>query len=179
MPKPKRTKTRRTKKLSVEIAPKVERKRNPPSSAFKEGNPYRFEPGQSGNPSGGRTKDEHRLVSKAMKVQLNTRAPDAIAKAMQLPRGSSWAQCLSMSLIRRGVSGDMSAAQLIIQTVEGLKSKVELIDETEGSMPRRVEIVFQEADHDGRLLRTLPKTIDGHLADDPGVVYTPPPSVTD
>lgn len=149
------------KAKKIEIAPSVPRKRNPPRTAFKTANEHSFRPGESGNPSGGRRKDEHRLVSKALKVQLNNRAPDKVAQAMQLPRGASWAQCLAASLIRRSVAGDMSAASLVVQTIEGTRSQLELISESE--RPREVTIVFEDSDGDGRP-RRLPTTIDGTLA---------------
>ena len=165
----KKTKARRTKKqkLDVEFTPRIPRKRRPPRTAYSEESPspYAFQPGQSGNPSGGRPKDENRLVSRALKFQLNNRAPDVVSKALGLPRGASWAQCLAASLIRRSVKGDMSAASLIVQTIEGTKSQVEFIDQGE-SIPRRVSIEFVESDGNGHP-RILPTTIDGFLADDP------------
>jgi hypothetical protein len=155
------------KKQKIElVVDQKERKKNPPRTAFAKGNPYRVQPGQVLNPRGGKPKDEHRLVSKALRVQLNTRAPDAYAKALHLPRGASWAQCLAASLLRRSVAGDMSAATLIVQTVEGTKSHIEFSDESTGGR-RECTVLFMESDGDGRPIRTLPTTIDGALADEP------------
>ena len=149
--------------LVVKIDETKPRKRVIPRSAFQAGNEHRFRPGESGNPSGGRPKDENRLLSKALKVQLANRAPDKVAKALSLPRGASWSQCISMVLIRSAVRGDLAAAREIREATEGVRSRLELVDESVMERPP-ITVVFEES-IDGRL-RRLPSTIDGRLADE-------------
>lgn len=150
--------------LSVE---KKERKKNPPRTVFREGNPYRVQPGQVLNPRGGRPKNEHRLTSKALVVDLARRAAPNITRALGLPTHASYAQCLSRSLIRRALAGDTQCAALILSYTEGLpKNHVTLVDET-AEQPSRFEILFMDSDGDGHPVRECQKTIDGRLADEP------------
>jgi len=95
---------------------KTGRTRKAPKSRFKEGNEHRWQPGQSGNPSG-RPKAEMRLVSRALLDQLSWRAPAALCKLLGLPETSSQAQCLAATLIRRATKGDTNAARLLMELV--------------------------------------------------------------
>jgi hypothetical protein len=146
-------------KTKVKLTAEVPRKKNPPSTAFKTGNPFRFPAGVSGNPAGCKPKNEMRLVGKALHAQLPTRAPDVVAKALGLDPGASWAQCIGASLLRHAVKGDMGAARLVIEVTEGTKSKLELVDESGGSVTGALfNVVFVEADGQGRPLHA--STID-------------------
>lgn len=138
------------KKITLNIEHK-ERRKNPPRTAFKKGgpNPHAFKPGQSGNPTGGKPKDQLRPVSKSLCIALNTRAPDAVAKALGCSRGASWSQCLAQKLIYQAVRGDLAAANIIIQATEGTSSRIELTGEM-GDRPGQIEIVFLESDGAGR-----------------------------
>jgi hypothetical protein len=108
--------------VTVTIETHTKKKRPAPRSAFKCGNPYRFQAGtagskKSGNPAG-RPPDEMRLVLKALRAQLPHRAPDAVASALGLAPGASWAQCISASLLRRAVRGDNNAVSPILNATE-------------------------------------------------------------
>jgi hypothetical protein len=128
-----------------------ERKKTAPRSAFGPNNPYRVQPGQVLNPRGGKPKDEHRLVSKALKVQLNTRAPDAVTQTLHLSRGSSWAQCLAARLmIQAAVKGDVSAANAVIAATEGRRAFSEFVDASASEQPTEIQICFVESDGNGR-----------------------------
>lgn len=154
--------------IALTIDTERKRRKNPPRTAFKPGNEHRFRPGQSGNPSGGsgRKKDEHRLTTKALVVDLARRATPNITRALGLSSHASYAQCLSRALIRRALAGDLQAAALILNYSEGApKSHLTFVDETMTEKVNEVRIIFEESNGDGRL-RTLPTTIDGHLAEE-------------
>lgn len=102
------------KKAPQILSPTKERR--PPSNAFKPGNKFAFQKGQSGNPGGeGRPRDPYKLVSTAMRNRLNTRATDAAAIEAGLERGASWAQVLGVSLINLAIAGDVHAARTVLE----------------------------------------------------------------
>jgi hypothetical protein len=106
--------------VTIETPTKDKKKRAAPSTAFREGNPYRFQVGhskKSPNPAG-RPPDEMRLISRSLRAQLPHRAPDAVASALNLSPGASWAQCISASLLRRAVRGDNNAVSIILNATE-------------------------------------------------------------
>lgn len=140
--------------VSTEARP---RKKNPPRTAFAPGNEHRFEKGVSGNP-GGKPKGQTRLLSKAMRVQLAWRAPDEVAIQLGLPPGSSWAQCISMRLIRLAIrDADVSAIRALLEATEGTRQRFEIFDDDGNSQetPPLIELVFVESNGNGS-----PKTID-------------------
>lgn len=155
-------------KIKLEIEPKA-RKVILPRSAFKKGgpNPHAFKPGVSPCPGGKPKSEEQRLLSRTLRIQLGWRAPDKIAKALGLPRGSSWSMVLSQSLLRRATAGDLQAAQLIVTTTEGTRSRIEVSEESGNTLTRECTVLFMESDGNGRPIRELPTTIDGALADEP------------
>ncbi len=104
------------KKAPQILSPAKTNERRAPSNAFKPGNKFAFQKGQSGNPGGeGRPKDPYRLVSKAMRSRLNTRATDEAAFAAGLEPGASWAQVLGVSLINLAIAGDVHAARTVLE----------------------------------------------------------------
>jgi hypothetical protein len=111
---------KRTEKIAITVEAPTTKKRKGvvPKSAFKEGNPYAFKKGQSGNPSGRPSAATDRLLSKAFRVQLGARAKDEVTSALDLPRGSSWATCLAASAIRRAVRGSVADLQAILSATE-------------------------------------------------------------
>jgi hypothetical protein len=134
---------KKAKNNVLSIQPKA-RKRNAPSTAFKVGgpNPNAFRPGVCPNP-GGRPKDELRLVNKALRAQLNTRAPNEIAQLVGLDPGASWAQCVASSLLYMAVKGDVGAAREIRECTEGNRSRLELVDEQGAALrPPSINITF-------------------------------------
>ena len=126
-PTPKKSKTKQA--ASITIIPPV-RKKTVPRSAFKKGErtPHQFVPGQSGNVSG-KSKDDTRLISRHLRAALPCRCPDAVATGLELPLGSSWAQAVSMALLRASVSGDISAIRELREYTEGSRQRLQFEDE--------------------------------------------------
>lgn len=103
--------------LSVEPA---SRKRRPPSTAYSKErpSPHAFKAGQPSANPGGKPR-HHRLLSRTARADVARRAPNEVARALGLPCGSSWGQCLIRSLLRAGVRGDLTAARLLFEYTEG------------------------------------------------------------
>jgi Family of unknown function (DUF5681) len=158
--------------LTITVDQQQPRKRNPPSTAYTTENPSpnAFEPGTSGNP-GGKPK-QHRLLTRSLRARLDQRAPDEIAKVLKLPRGASYAQCISAQLVNQSLRGDMNASRLIFEYTEGPPlQKVafgldpDLIEEEGGAGPRLI-VQFTESEHD-RLRREAQEHESGRLIDAP------------
>lgn len=164
------------KKQTIEVVP-TERRKNPPRTAFQKGgpNPHAFQPGNEPANKGGGPHKMH-LVSRALKVHLANRAPRKWTMALGISSHASIGQCLSYSLVRRAIGGDLQAASLVLQYTEGAPKQHLTFDDVSSEQgDRRVEVVFIESDGDGRP-RVLPKTLEGDL-DDEGPFSLP--SVTD
>ena len=117
---------KKTEKIAITIDAPTAKKRKGvvPKSAFKEGNPYAFKKGQSGNPSGRPPAATDRLLSKAFRVQLGARcSKDEVTSALGLPRGSTWANVLAASAIRRAVRGSVADLQAILAATEPASSR--------------------------------------------------------
>ena len=122
-------------KLATAVKP---RKKNPPRTAFKRGepNPHAFQPG-SGSPNpGGKPRPElDKILSRALRERLNTRAPDATCASCQVPHHSSWAQCLAAIIVRKA-STEAAFLQLLLSYTEGLpKASLALDSNISGDMP--------------------------------------------
>jgi hypothetical protein len=148
---------RKTEKVVLQVEKKTRAKRLP-STAFKAGNEHQWVKGQSGNPSGGRPPDQTKIVSKALRTQLNVRAPDAVAKALSLDPGASWAMCIAASLIRQAVKGEVAAAREIREAVEGSRSTLEIEESLNTNGQPLFQIEFVASDGNGR--RQFANTID-------------------
>ena len=100
------------------LPPKKTKERRAPAHLYskEKPSPFAFKPGHSGNPGGeGRPKDPYRLVSRAMRSRLNTRATDAASFDAGLEPGASWAQVLGVSLINLAIQGDVQAARTVLE----------------------------------------------------------------
>ena len=146
------------------------RKKVVPRSAFKKGErtPHQFKPGVSGNPTG-RAKNDLKLVTKSLREQLSTRAPNDVAKSLGLPVGASWAQCTAAALLRGAVSGDTQASRLLIEMTEGRAPQSLSLGGMDGEPlfgnPTDrpfIHVHFVESDGDGRLPADY---IEGNIVD--------------
>ena len=130
-----------------------------PKTAFAPGNDWRFEPGVSGNPTGRSAPGKRRLISRALLTHLAHRAPDKVASQLGLPLGSSWAQCISMSLIFAAVRGDVGAAREIRDAVGDVAKFQSPFDDAIGGVsPIVVQFVSAES---GTAKQCDPPLIEG------------------
>lgn len=96
----------------------------PPETLFKAGNPYRFQPGQSGNP-GGRPK----LLSEAYQRKLAEVSPND-------PEGRTYAEIIAAGQVVKAISDTASAREIRSATegnrleVDGLNNSIELVSLT-------------------------------------------------
>ncbi len=106
------------------------RKKVVPRSAFTAGEhgvgaKHRFKPGHKPN-TPGRGKNPTRLISRALKVQLQNRAPSDVARAAGLPINASNAQVIAANLIsiasRDKDAIGVGAARVIFEMVEPKKA---------------------------------------------------------
>jgi hypothetical protein len=146
-----RTKKKAPPKIAGVAVASKPRKKNPPRTAFRKGgpNPHAFVAGTGSPNPGGKVKSDTRLISKALLVALANRAPDEAAKALNLPKGSSWAQCLGQRLIHMALRGDLAAMDQIRQFTEGNRIHASVDFQDPGAAPPIIEIVFVDA-VDGR-----------------------------
>ena len=99
---------------------------------------------------GGKPRQRDHLLSKTLCVALCDRAPDAVAEALNLPHGSSWAQAISRKLIYLAVRGDLQAMREIREATEGTRAHMSIdLPDPDAALPV-IEIVFVDSDHDGR-----------------------------
>lgn len=119
------------KKIQLDVivpGKKSKRPRSTPSPhKFAPGNPWRFQPGVSGNP-GGRPRTEKKL-SAAFRAELGQAAVGEICTALGLPAESSWATVVARATILNAARGDVAAAREAREATEGSKSRVEVLDE--------------------------------------------------
>jgi len=88
-------------------------------------------------------KSQGRLISKALRAQLPSRAPDEIALQLSLRPGASWAMCVSAALLHAAVRGDVAAAKEIRECTEGTRSRIEL--DPDGQTMPLLNVVFVSA----------------------------------
>jgi hypothetical protein len=136
----------------------IARKKVVPRSAFKKGapNPHAFQPGESGNPTG-KAKNDLKLVSRSLREQIANRAPFKVAQALDLPEGSSWAQCIAARLLRVALTGDVQSIRLLAELTEGRSApfgvSIGLEGETEfpGAARPMIHVHFTDSDGNGNL----------------------------
>lgn len=81
--------------------------------------PYRFKPGQSGNP-GGRPKKLP--ISERYAAVAEAGLPDDLRRQMKLRKGATWGDALAISQFRAAIKGRTDAAREIREAVEGKAS---------------------------------------------------------
>lgn len=136
-------------------------KKRMPVNAFQPNNEYakRWTKGMpSPNPSGGPKRDGLRLVSRALRVQLNQHAPNAECLAVGLLPGASWAQVVAASILRQSARGDMAAARLLLDFTEKVNNaRIDVPVDDDGNpivmTPPSLNIVFTDAPAGGEVLR--------------------------
>lgn len=90
--------------------------KNKTRSLPKEAEPYKWKPGQSGNP-GGRPKKTS--ISDAYAKLVDRRLPDEICRKLGLSKRATWADALALGQMRSAVKGKTDAAREIADRVEG------------------------------------------------------------
>lgn len=160
--------------VTLNLKPARKRK-NPPKTAYsrEHPSPNAFQPGQSGNP-GGHPRN-HRLLSKTARADIARRAPSDVCRALGLPMGSSWGQCLIRSLIRMGVRGDLGAMQTLIELTEPIQRLAQGMDsgvDGEGAGGPQLVVNFVSAEYRGPSV--MASDAEGTLVD--GAQMLPPPN---
>ncbi|MGP8252719.1 MAG: DUF5681 domain-containing protein [Terracidiphilus sp.] len=143
----KKTKPKKVAGVSVVSKP---RKKNAPRTAYSKEHPspHAFQPGVSGNPGGkARLVDAH--LSRSLRIVLADRAPDAVAEAMNLPKGASWSMCLARKLVYMAVKGDLMALREIRESTEGSRISADFKFPEAGETSPLIELVFVSSDGDG------------------------------
>jgi hypothetical protein len=86
------------------------------TALVKAGAPYRFQPGQSGNPSG---RTSYSALSSAYKHQLGCQLDAETAQALKLSPNATVAEAIAVVLSRCALAGDVNAARELCNRVEG------------------------------------------------------------
>jgi hypothetical protein len=152
--------------FTVKVEPPAERKKTVPRSAYSATNPspYAFEAGGPSPNPGGRAGSKSRLLSRALKARLDTRAPDSVASAFQLGRGASWAQVLSAALVTQAVKGDTQAARMVAEYTEPLPKQLFGFDSDDGESSPRLVVEFVQSESDKARDVAAGKIIDQNVA---------------
>lgn len=147
------------KKITIGVEVLPPQKKHIPAKPFTAASPqakkwYRGMP--SPNPSGGPKRDGLRLVSRALRVQLNLQAPRAECAAVGLKSGS-WAQVVAAAILRQSVRGDMGAARLLLDFTEKVNIRIDVPLDDDGNpitiAPPSLNIVFTDTPAGESLLR--------------------------
>ena len=80
------------------------------------GKPYRWKPGQSGNP-GGRPKRQP--ITELYEKQLQQRLPEAVRLKLGLKEGATYGHAVAFRQVQRAILGETQAAKEITDRVEG------------------------------------------------------------
>lgn len=124
------------------------RKKVVPRSAFSAGDngvgaTFRFKPGHKPL-TPGKGKNPTRLISRALKVQLQNRAPSDVARAAGLPLNASVAQCVAANLLAIAMTDKdavgVAAAKTIFEMVE--PKKTPLLEDEEGEPLEAITVHF-------------------------------------
>jgi hypothetical protein len=82
----------------------------------KEAEPYKWKPGQSGNPGGRPRKTS---VSDAYARHIDSPLPDTIRLKLRLRKGATWADAMALGQLHSAVKGKTDAAREIADRLEG------------------------------------------------------------
>lgn len=124
------------------------RKKVVPRSAFTSGEngigaEYRFKPGHKPS-TPGKGKNPTRLISRALKIQLQNRAPSDVARAAGLPLNASNAMCIAANLIAIAMTDrdavGVGAARCIFDMVE--PKKAVYLDDEDGEPLEAITVAF-------------------------------------
>jgi Family of unknown function (DUF5681) len=83
---------------------------------LEKGVPYRFQPGQSGNP-GGRPKQ--RPISDCYEEMAGRELPENVRIQHGLPEGATYGEALAMVMFKHALEGKTDAAREIREAIEG------------------------------------------------------------
>ena len=156
------------KQKTIKVTSQPRQDKKPRPTAFQPGNPHRFksraELGGELDPRidpAGRKASETTLLSKNMLVALNNRAPDAVTQLLELPKGSSWSQCLATFILRKAFKEDSwEAAIRLIASLTENNGRNSMQDELEamrrqlaqgGGGGPKMSVIFVESDGSGRI----------------------------
>jgi hypothetical protein len=98
----------------------------------------RFAPGQSGNPSG---RPCTSLLTGMLRNLLPLPIPAQLARELDLPSTSTWAEAIAMRLLRDAANGNIAAIREIYDRTEGKPPK-EVVTDEDKKMDIKVE--FEE-----------------------------------
>lgn len=115
------------------------KKRKPPKTAFKPGNPYRWQPGESGNPNGA---PKGPKLSDLIRQALDQKMPADKTQALKdlIDSGATIGQIIAMAVGLRAADGDLEALSVIADRTEGAPEQtVRNVDLTADDMARARE----------------------------------------
>jgi len=107
------TKTKKPKSVAA-ISKKPGKKKPPPTNGFKEGNEYRFKPGQSGNPSG-----RPKILSGSYSQMLEEEVPQEILPEQLKGQHLNYAQLIAKRQGIEAAKGNVQSAREIRSATEG------------------------------------------------------------
>lgn len=96
----------------------------------------KWEPGQSGNPSG---RPHKRPITDRYREILETLLPDEIRKALSLPTGATHGDAIALAQARQAIKGRTEAAREIREAIEGRTAQRD--DQDEATKGIRVVII--------------------------------------
>jgi hypothetical protein len=139
------------------VIPKV--KKLPRGKPFAPGNtmslPYRFKPGQSGNPSG---RPKSREINKASREYLKS-------DIGQSPRIETNAQAIVAKIGHRAKKGDLGCAMFLANRAEGLPVQGLSINNENDPLSQLVELMNVQAKKLGRPEGFIPRKLTGEVID--------------
>jgi len=116
-----------------------------------------FPPGVSGNPAG---RPRKRPISEAYDDLVRLELPEKIRLSANLPKGSTWADAIALSMARQALKGDVPAAKEVREAIEGKSvQRVELTSPEDKGFEVRVtfELPVPERERRERVLDVEPQ----------------------